>query len=65
MGGEPAAEATAADVRRAAMNLLARREYARAELIRRLEGRGMPAALVAAVADDLVAENLLSDARFA
>jgi len=65
MGGEPAAEATAADVRRAAMNLLARREYARMELVRRLERRDMPAELVAAVADDLVAENLLSDARFA
>lgn len=65
MSGEPAAEATAADVRRAAMNLLARREYARTELIRRLEGRGLPAELVAAVTDDLVAENLLSDARFA
>lgn len=65
MGGEPAVEATATDVRRAAMNLLARREYARAELIRRLEGRGMPEELVAAVADDLVTENLLSDARFA
>ncbi len=65
MDREPAPEPTAGDVRRAAMNLLARREYARAELSRRLVGRDLPAELVAAVLDELVAENLLSDARFA
>jgi len=65
MDREPAPEQTAAEVRRAAMNLLARREYARAELSRRLMGRDLPAELVATVLDDLVAENLLSDARFA
>jgi len=59
------ADFTPADIRRAAMNLLARREYARAELDQRLTRRGMPAELVAAVLDDLVADKLLSDARFA
>jgi regulatory protein len=65
MDREPAPAPTAADVRRAAMNLLARREYARAELSRRLVAREWPEDLVSAVLDDLVAENLLSDARFA
>lgn len=47
------------------MNLLARREYARRELGRRLKAKGMPADLIEQVLDDLVAENLQSDARFA
>ena len=58
MDREPAPAPTAADVRRAAMNLLARREYARAELSRRLVAREWPEDLVSAVLDDLVAENL-------
>jgi regulatory protein len=65
MPGGEGADCTPADIRRAAMNLLARREYARAELGERLERRGMPREQVAAVLDDLVDENLLSDARFA
>jgi regulatory protein len=61
---EPA-DAGDADVRAAATRLLARREYARVELERRLTRRGYPAEIVAAVLDALVAENLLSDERFA
>ncbi len=53
------------DVRRAAMNLLARREYGRAELSGRLAGKGMPEYLVAEVLDELTAEGLQSDVRFA
>jgi regulatory protein len=64
-GQEPEKTIEAADVRRAAMNLLARREYARRELGRRLTGKGMPSELVDQVLDDLAAENLQSDARFA
>jgi len=58
-------EFTAADVRRRAMDLLARREHARAELAVKLRARGMPDDLVESVLDDLGRENLLSDARFA
>jgi regulatory protein len=58
-------EVGAADVRAAATRLLARREYARVELERRLTGRGLPHPVVAEVLDALVAENLLSDERFA
>lgn len=47
------------------MSLLARREHAAAELRRKLEQRGFEAKAVAAVAADLEAENLLSDARYA
>ncbi len=65
MSDDPAPDISRADVRRAAMNLLARREYAHAELAIRLSRRDMPAELVDAVLDDLSAENLLSDARFA
>jgi regulatory protein len=59
------AEAGEADVRAAAMRLLARREYARVELGRRLARRGFPDEIVASVLDALVAERLLSDERFA
>jgi len=58
-------EFTAADVRRTAMDLLARREHARHELAAKLRSRGMPGDLVEPVLEDLVRENLLSDARFA
>jgi regulatory protein len=53
------------DVRWAAMNLLARREYARAELSGRLVTKGMPEALVAEVLEELAGEGLQSDVRFA
>ena len=65
MAGGDDAEITPADVRRAAMDLLARREYARAELRRRLERRVLPAELIRAALDELVADQLLSDTRFA
>ncbi len=56
---------TAADVRRRAMNLLARREYACRELAAKLVSRGLPRDLVDSVLDDLAREKLLSDDRFA
>lgn len=65
MAGADGADLTPAEVRRAAMDLLARREYARAELAQRLERRGVPADVLVGVLDALVADQLLSDARFA
>lgn len=56
---------TAADVRRAAMNLLARREHARRELAAKLSARGFPGDLIDPVLDELTREELLSDERFA
>jgi len=53
------------DNEQVAMRWLARRDYARLELRRRLTGRGMQAERVDAVLDDLEKHNLLSDARFA
>lgn len=46
------------------MDLLARREHSRDELQRKLTTRGFGEDLVAAVIDDLAAENLQNDARF-
>ncbi len=51
--------------RAAAVALLARRDFASAELRRRLLERGFEAAAVAAAVADLIAERLLDDARFA
>ena len=48
-----------------AIALLARREYARAELATRLAATGAARDEVAAVIEELVNEGLLSDARFA
>ena len=59
-----AAEADERTVRTAALALLAGRDFGRAELFRRLERRGYPAAVVGAVVDGLVAERLLSETRF-
>ena len=59
-----AAEADERTVRTAALALLAGRDFGRAELARRLERRGYPAAVVAAVVEGLVAERLLSETRF-
>ena len=64
---KPAADAAGADeraVRTAALALLAGRDFGRAELARRLERRGYPAGMVAAVVERLVAERLLSETRF-
>jgi regulatory protein len=57
--------ASAGDIRGAAMDLLARREHARSELQSKLQRRFNDPALVTRVLDDLAAENLQSDARYA
>ena len=53
-----------AAVREAAVRLLARREYAVAELTSRLRGRGHDEGVVVAVIDQLQDEGLVSDERF-
>jgi len=62
-GAEEEKEFQAADVRRAAMNLLARREYARRELAARLAARGMPDKMIDQTLDALGRENLQSRIR--
>src|ERR1700736_5874526 len=52
-------------LRAQAIRLLARREYARAELESRLVGAGADLAEVRKILDDLGAQGLLSDQRFA
>jgi regulatory protein len=59
-----AAEADERTVRVAALALLAGRDFGQAELARRLERRGYPGGVVAAVVAGLVAERLLSETRF-
>ncbi|MFO8154776.1 MAG: regulatory protein RecX [Pseudomonadota bacterium] len=58
------AEDDRAAAREAAMRLLARREYAVAEMVQRLRGRGHDEALAATVVDELCDEGLLSEERF-
>ena len=53
-----------AAVRRAAMDLLARREHGRAELTRKLRQRGAPAELIEAALERLADEGLLSESRY-
>jgi len=53
-----------AAVRRAAMDLLARREHGRVELTRKLRQRGAPADLIEAALERLAEEGLLSEARY-
>jgi regulatory protein len=55
---------TLADVKAAAVRLLARREHSRAELVQKIGGRTEPGLLVQAL-DALEADGYLSDARFA
>ncbi len=55
----------AAEIRRAAIGLLARREHARLELSHKLRARGFEPEAVEATLDELEAERLLSDVRFA
>lgn len=55
---------TAVAVRRAAMDLLARREHGRVELARKLRQRGAPQELIDAALDRLVEEGLLSESRY-
>lgn len=51
-------------VRRAAMDLLARREHGRVELSRKLRQRGAPAELIEEALERLAEEGLLSEARY-
>lgn len=51
-------------VRRAAMDLLARREHGRIELSRKLRLRGAPVDLIDPALDRLAEEGLLSEARY-
>lgn len=53
-----------AAVRRAAMDLLARREHGRIELSRKLRLRGAPADLIEPALDRLADEGLLSETRY-
>ncbi len=53
------------EIRHRAMNLLVRREHARFELLGKLIRRGFDATACEAVLDELVAQNALSDERFA
>lgn len=52
-------------IRTRALNLLARREHAPRELVRKLVQRGFDDDAVTAVAAELETENLLSETRFA
>ncbi|MDF2868173.1 MAG: recX [Gammaproteobacteria bacterium] len=51
-------------VRRAAMDLLARREHSRFELYQKLGKKGSPSSLINQILDELTSESLLSDERF-
>jgi regulatory protein len=51
-------------VRRAAMDLLARREHGRVELTRKLAKRGAPPELIDTALERLAQEGLLSEARY-
>ncbi|MBK60194.1 MAG: recombination regulator RecX [Pseudomonas sp.] len=53
-----------AAVRRAAMDLLARREHGRMELSRKLRSRGAPPDLIEPALERLADEGLLSEARY-
>jgi regulatory protein len=52
-------------LRAQAIRLLARREYARSELQQKLIAKGAPERDVGLLLDELVAQGLLSDARYA
>ena len=59
------AECTPADIRRSAMDLLARREHSRRELEQKLAKRFQQPVMVQEQLDRLAAENLQSDSRYA
>ena len=59
------AEASAADLRRTALSLLARREHSVLELQHKLLRRGFSPEQTTAVLTQLVAEDLLNNARYA
>jgi len=61
---KPEAEHTAASVRLAAMNLLARREHSAQELRRKLKSKGHPPELIDPAIIRLQKEHLLDDGRF-
>ncbi len=54
-----------AEVRGAALRLLARRDFASGELRKRLESRGFEASAVSAAVVELIEERALDDARYA
>ena len=58
-------QAGQAELREAALRLLARREHSFAELVRKLERKGWPADAVPVVVQDLADAGLQSDERFA
>ena len=58
------AELTQSQLRHKAMDLLARREHAVAELVQKLISKGHPAEQVQAVVAELQGDGLVSDARF-
>ncbi|RFF32886.1 regulatory protein RecX [Wenzhouxiangella sediminis] len=58
-------DANPAEIREAALRLLARREHSRLELSRKLKQRGWADCDVEVVIDELADENLQSEARFA
>lgn len=58
-------DATPAQVRNTALNLLARREHSVLELQHKLARRGFASAMVNVVLDQLVAEDLLNETRYA
>lgn len=51
-------------IRRAAMDLLARREHGRVELARKLRRKGAPEAMIESALEQLADEGLLSEARY-
>ena len=53
------------DAREVALGLLARREHSKRELIIKLRARGCPEKIITQVIDQLAAEGMQSDARFA
>jgi len=55
---------TAAEIRFAAMNLLARREHSRLELVRKLQARVDDKRLLNEALDRLIADKLLDNERF-
>lgn len=55
---------TTAEIRFAAMNLLARREHSRLELVRKLQNRVEDKDFLDVALDRLIEDNLLSDERF-
>lgn len=65
MGEQQNKELRHTELRRAAMDLLARREHSRQELERKLARRGDNAEPIAAVIEALRSEGLQSDRRFA